>query len=135
CMKGIVMAGKVRVTERTSMAVWLSLEERERLAAVAEYLGGHASGRSIAYGKNKANRYSLDELAQLRAAQPAFPLGAPAGIGQTLNSEPSSTRKMLNRPRGPNRNDNSGSTSWTISSFIRWRRRRLKSRSVSCLMR
>jgi hypothetical protein len=60
------------------MAEWLALSDIEQLSEVARYLGPAARQRSLAHGRVKNHRWSLDELAQLRAAQPAYPEGEPA---------------------------------------------------------
>ena len=74
--------GKVRIiraSERTSMGVWENLSEQDRFAAVAEYLGpAQAKTRLLQRGRRKENRHTIEELAKLRDAQPAYPDGEPS---------------------------------------------------------
>lgn len=66
-------------TEELTMAEWLALDDVQQLRAVSRYLGPAAKERSIAHGRVKNHRYSLSELTQMRADQPAFPEGSPTG--------------------------------------------------------
>jgi hypothetical protein len=72
------MADQVRISDATGMDAWLQLSDVEQLAEVARYLGPAAKERLLQHGRIKNHRYSLNELAQLRAAQPAFPAGEPS---------------------------------------------------------